>query len=330
MKTILVTGGTGFLGKHLVEELKRQEPNSRLRLFRRRASVGEPDPLTEVVLGDITLPEDVSAAVEGVEEIYHLAGLVEREPRDPTRLYRTHIEGVRNVCEAVREQEVKKAVLVSSSGTVAVSREPVKRNEDSGYTNGVTSRWPYYAGKIFAEKLVFRYAEQEQLPIVVVNPSLLLGPGDERGSSTKDTALFLDGQVMAVPRGGLSIVDVRDAAAGLILAMRLGRPGERYILAGPNWTFREWMEKTAQLARVKAPKLQLPLWLSLWCARRMRSLLPLIGKSFELDDASIEMADLFWYCDSTKARRELGFNTRDPMETLRDTIKDIRKRKPER
>ena len=330
MKTILVTGGTGFLGKHLVEELKRQEPNSRLRLFRRRASVGEPDPLTEVVLGDITLPEDVSAAVEGVEEIYHLAGRVEREPRDPTRLYRTHIEGMRNICEAVRDHKVEKAVLVSSSGTVAVSREPVKRNEDSGYTNGITSRWPYYAGKIFAEKLVFRYAEQEQLPIVVVNPSLLLGPGDERGSSTKDTALFLDGQVMAVPRGGLSIVDVRDAATGLILAMRLGRPGERYILAGPNWTFREWMEKTAQLAGVKAPKLHLPLWLSLWCARRMRSLLPLVGKSFELDDASIEMADLFWYCDSTKARRELGFKTRDPMETLGDTIKDIRKRKPER
>ena len=330
MKTILVTGGTGFLGKHLVEELKRQEPDSRLRLFRRRASVGEPDPLTEVVLGDITLPEDVSAAVEGVEEIYHLAGRVEREPRDPTRLYRTHIEGMRNICEAVREHKVNKAVLVSSSGTVAVSREPVKRNEDSGYTNGITSRWPYYAGKIFAEKLVFRYAEQEQLPIVVVNPSLLLGPGDERGSSTKDTALFLDGQVMAVPRGGLSIVDVRDAATGLILAMRLGRPGERYILAGPNLTFREWMEKTAQLAEVKAPKLHLPLWLSLWCARRMRSLLPLVGKSFELDDASIEMADLFWYCDSTKARRELGFKTRDPMETLGDTIKDIRKRKPER
>ena len=330
MKTILVTGGTGFLGKHLVEELKRQEPDSRLRLFRRRASVGEPDPSAEVVLGDITSPEDVSAAVEGVEEIYHLAGLVEREPKDPTLLYRTHIEGVRNICEAVREHEVKKAVLVSSSGTVAVSREPVKRNEDSGYTNGVTSRWPYYAGKIFAEKLAIRYFEQEQLPVVVVNPSLLLGPGDERGSSTKDTVLFLDGQVMAVPRGGLSIVDVRDAAAGLILAMRLGRPGERYILAGPNWTFREWMEKTAQLAGVKAPKLQLPLWLSLWCARRMRSLLPLVGKSFDLDDASIEMADLFWYCDSGKARRELGFKTRDPMATLRDTIEDIRKRKPER
>ena len=330
MKTILVTGGTGFLGKHLVEALKRQEPDSRLRLFRRRVSVGEPDPSAEVVLGDITSPQDVSAAAEGVEEIYHLAGVVEREPRDPTRLYRTHIEGMRNICEAVRDHKVEKAVLVSSSGTVAVSREPVKRNEDSGYTNVITSRWPYYAGKIFAEKLVFRYSQQEQLPIVVVNPSLLLGPGDERGSSTKDTALFLDGQVMAVPRGGLSLVDVRDAAAGLILAMRLGRPGERYILAGPNWTFREWMEKTAQLAGVKAPKLQLPLWLSLWCARRMRSLLPLVGKSFELDDASIEMADLFWYCDSTKARRELGFKTRDPMATLRDTIEDIRKRKPER
>ena len=124
MKTILVTGGTGFLGNHLVEQLKRQEPDSRLRLLCRRESVGDRNPQTEVVRGDITSPQDVSAAAQGVEEIYHLAGPVEREPRDPTRLYRTHIEGVRNVCEAVREHEVKKAVLVSSSGTVAVSREP--------------------------------------------------------------------------------------------------------------------------------------------------------------------------------------------------------------
>ena len=329
MKTILVTGATGFLGQHLVEELERQEPDSRLRLLCHSASVGERGPQVEVVRGDVTSPQDVSAAAEGVQEIYHLAGPVEREPKDPTRLYRTHIEGMRNICEAVREHKVGKAVLVSSSGTVAVSREPVERNEDSGYTNGITCRWPYYAGKIFAEKLVFRYAQQERLPIVVVNPSLLLGPGDERGSSTKDIALFLQGRVMAVPRGGLSIVDVRDAAAGMILAMRFGKPGERYLLAGTNWTFREWMENTARLAEVKAPKLRLPLWLSLWCARRMRSLLPWVGKSFELDDASIEMADLFWYCDSSKARSELGFKTRDPMATLRDTIDDIRQRTSE-
>ena len=123
------------------------------------------------------------------------------------------------------------------------------------------------------------------------------------------------------------------------LAVRI--PGEvtperLHVLRAADAIFREeltrsgWMEKTAQLAGAKAPKLQLPLWLSLWCARRMRSLLPLVGKPFEVDDASIEMADLFWYCDSGKARRELGFKTRDPMATLRDTIEDIRERKPER
>ena len=293
--------------------------------------MGNRDPSAEVVRGDITSPEDVSAAAEGVAEIYHLAGSVEREPKDPTLLYRTHIEGVRNVCEAVREHKVKKAVLVSSSGTVAVSRRSRQAQRRLGiYQMKSPAGGPTMPARSSPRKLAIRYFEQEQLPVVVVNPSLLLGPGDELGSSTKDIGLFLDGQVMAVPRGGLNLVDVRDAAAGLILAMQLGRAGERYILSGPNWTFREWMEKTAQLAGAKAPKLQLPLWLSLWCARRMRSLLPWVGKTFELDDTSIEMADLFWYCDSGKARRELGFTTRDPMATLRNTIEDIRKRKPER
>jgi dihydroflavonol-4-reductase len=328
MKTVLITGATGFLGTHLVALLQRDEPDAVLRLFSRGAPVLRDASRIEIKKGSVTSAEDVQQAMEGVDEVYHLAGLVDRSPAEPWALYQTHVEGTRNVCEAAKECGVKKIVAVSSSGTVAVSHDPIERNEDSGYTNDVVAEWPYYLSKIYAEKLAFWHAEHEQLPIVVVNPSLLLGPGDERGSSTGDMALFLEGQITVVPTGGLNLVDARDAAAGTIAAMKRGRVGERYLLGGVNWTFREWIDRVSVVTGLRAPSLSVPLGSALLGARVMRRVLPLFGKQFKLDDASIKMSALYWYCDSSKARRELGFTTRDPMETLRDTVEDLYERNP--
>ena len=339
MKSILVTGSTGFLGKHLVEQLKATDPSARVRVLCRGGGFaglgagsgvriefgGIAQAETEVVQGDVTSRPDVERATAGVTEVYHLAGVVSRDAGKKELLYRTHIEGTRNVCEAASKFGVEKVVVVSSSGTIAVSRDAVAHDEASGYKHELVGEWPYYLSKLFAEKLALDY-QKKGLPVVVASPSLLLGPGDDRNSSTRDVALFLDGQIRAVPSGGLNFVDARDAAAGLIAAMRLGRPGERYLLGGPNWSFREFIANLSRVSGVRAPKLQLSLRTSLASARLLRRLMPLAGRSFELDDTSIRMSALYWYCDTKKAERELGFKTRDPMETLRDTVEDLRRR----
>jgi dihydroflavonol-4-reductase len=329
MKTILITGATGFLGTHLVEQLREAEPEARLRLMSRRAGTTDGSDQIEAIAGDITNAADVDAAVQGVEEIYHLAGTVERAPTNSWHLYDVHVEGTRYVCESARRHGVKRIVLASSSGTVAVGRDPVERTEESGYATDVVSRWPYYLSKIYAEKLVQWHCEHHNLPVVIVNPSLLLGPGDTRESSTKDIRLYLEGQIQAVPTGGLNLVDARDAAAGARAAMRKGRVGERYLLGGPNWTFREWMSHVEDLSGVRGPFLSPSLGAALLLAGIARKVLPLVGGAFKLDDESIRMSALYWYCDSAKARDELGFVTRDPMETLRDTIDDLRRRNSE-
>jgi len=347
MKSILITGATGFLGKHLVEQLKAAEPDSCLRILCRGASPwdvarsprsgpalgdheGRPyqNLQLEVTRGDIITRDDVIRAAEGVTEIYHLAGVVSRNPRKKWLQYQTHVEGTRNVCEAARKHGVQKVVHVSSSGTIAVSKGPTVHDENSGYKHEIVGGWPYYLSKMFAEKLALAYHGQHQVPVVVVNPSLLLGPGDDRHSSTYDVSLFLRGQILAVPLGGLNFLDARDAAQGLLAAMRNGRPGDRYLLGGVNWSFREFLDCLSKVSGVRAPRLQPSLGLSLASAHLLRRLMPLVGKSFPLDDESIKMSALFWYCDSTKARKELGFQTRDPAETLRDTVNYIRYRRP--
>jgi dihydroflavonol-4-reductase len=322
-KTVLITGATGFLGKHLVEYLKSRKNSTRLRLLCRGLSPWEQDPEVEVVHGNIVNRQQVELAAEGVSQIYHLAGVVSRDSKDQDLLYETHIEGTRNVCEAALKHQVKKVVVVSSSGTIAVGATPEVHDETSGYKNEVVAEWPYYLSKIFAEKLALDYQARTGLNVVVVNPSLLLGIGDDRNSSTRDVALFLLGEIKAIPKGGLNFVDVRDVAHGLTLAMRWGKAGERYLMGNVNWTFRQLIEKVAEISGKKPPTMEPPVEVSLWGARALRVIYPLLGKKAELDDASVKMSACYWYCDSTKARTKLKFETRDPIDTLRDTVEDV-------
>ena len=322
-RVILVTGATGFLGKHLVELLKPQKRSPRLRVFCRGLSPWEQDKKVQVLHGDIANRQQVEDAVKGVSQIYHLAGVVSRDAKDQDLLYETHIEGTRNICEAALKHKVKKVVVVSSSGTIAVGTNPTVYDETSGYKNEVVAEWPYYLSKIFAEKLALDYQARTGLNVVVANPSLLLGIGDDRNSSTRDVALFLQGEIKAIPKGGLNFVDVRDVAQGLTLAMDKGKPGERYLMGNVNWTFRQLIEKVAEISGKTPPTMEPSIEVSLWGARAMRVIYPLLGKKVELDDASVKMSACYWYCDSTKARNELGFQTRDPEETLTETVEDV-------
>ncbi len=324
MHTVLVTGATGFLGKHLIQLLLDSDSGLRVRAFSRSPFQADGNGRVDSVRGDITVADDVASALDGVDEVYHLAGVVDRSPSDHWLPYRTHVDGTRNLCEAMRSAGPRRCVVVSSSGTVAVSREPVVHTEDSGYKQSVVQEWPYYLSKIYQEKQALWYCEHRNLPIVVVNPSLLLGSGDERLSSTNDVRLFLKGQIKLIPTGGLNLVDVRDAAAGLIGAMRKGEVGERYLLGGENLTFRQWIAHTAHLADVTPPRFQLPERMARYGASALRLLYPMAGKQFELDDASIRMSSLFWYCNSAKARKDLGFTSRPADDTLRETITYLR------
>ncbi len=321
---VLVTGGTGFLGEHLVEELL-QLGSYELQTFARSSSPGLHKLGVSQLRGSISEGPELEAALEGCEGVFHLAGIVSRDPADSQRMMRTHVDGTRRLIEAAARQGVRRVVVASTSGTVAVSANEAIHDEGSGYATEVVAGWPYYCSKIYQEKLAFQLGEELDIEVVVVNPSLLLGPGDRRLSSTSDVLKFLRKEIPVIPRGGMNFVDARDAAKATAAAMVKGRPGERYLLGGPNWTFEEFLGRLGRAADVPGPRFRLPAKWQTFGAGLMEEVYRASGKEPPVDKASAEMSQHFWWIDSTKAERELGFECREPGLTLVETVSYLRR-----
>jgi len=324
----LVTGGTGFLGAHLVAELV--AAGHRVRVLGRGGAAELAELGVEVVVGDVVRDPDgappLERALDGVDRIFHLAGFVSRDVDDSQRMMRVHVDGTRRLFDAAAKAGVRRVVLASTSGTIAVSKDPEPLDEKAPYPLELVGGWAYYLSKIYQEKLAFQLAAKHRFELVVVNPSLLLGPGDGRGSSTGDVKKFLLRELPIVPPGGVNFVDARDAATATVAAMDRGRPGERYLLGGPNWTFAEFFGRLERSSKVKAPRLKIPDSLARGATTVLSTLWKALDKPAPVDRVSVEMSQVYWYCDSQKAERELGFVARDPGETLADTIRDLRTR----
>jgi len=339
MSRVLVTGATGFLGLHLVPLLVSRGHEV---VALARGDAKEVEALgASVKRGHVLDGPSVRAAAERCEGVFHLAGKVSRKPQDAEELYRVHVDGTKTTLDASRAAGVRRAVIASTSGVVCVSEDPDEaRDEKADAPMSLLARWPYYRSKLYAERAAF---DRSGLPIggdpqtpaggptfevVSVNPTLLLGPGDLRESSTGDVVRFLEGRVPFVPGGGISFVDVRDAAEAMVLAWERGRAGERYLVSAQNLTIEAFLGRLSRISGHPAPRLKTPR--SLLLARAGASLFERLGKHLpidaQLDRISAEMSQCFWYVDARKARSELGWAPRDPNETLADTVDDLRLR----
>ena len=322
----LVTGGTGFLGTHLLRLLAGEgEATKGVRVLAHSAAPAWLRALgVELVEGSVTSPEEVKRALDGVTEVYHLAGLVSHLPADAHKMYAVHVDGTRVLCEAAARAGVRRIVMASTSGTIAVSRRADDLGDEEAPTPiDLVARWPYYASKYYQEEAA-RRACGDKVELVTLNPSLLLGPGDDRLSSTRPVLQFLARDIALMPAGGLNVVDARDVAALMPVAMARGTAGARYLVGAVNWTFAELFGRLERLTKIPAPKLKLTGDLPFLASRAQAALYRKLGRKVPVPPQSVEMAQYFWYFDSGKASRELGFAPRDPADTLRDTVNYIR------
>src|ERR1700730_2809371 len=322
--TTLITGGTGFLGAHLVRQLVESGAKD-IRVM----ATSIPEWLTglgvDTMEGSVTVADDLARAVEGVTEIYHLAGKVSREKDEAREMYKLHVDGTRLLCDAARKAGVKTIVLASSSGTIAVTEKgDVVPDERYPPPLDIIARWPYYASKAYQEMAALERFNGKGLRLVIMNPSLLLGPGDDRLSSTKVVLDFMARKITAVPNGGLNFVDVRDTAKAFRVAMQKGRNGQRYLLGAVNWTFVKLFDRLQRLTKVQSPRLAFPSKFAITGAHVIDSLFRQWNFTSPIEAETVEMAEYFWYFNNAKACRELAFTPRDPGDTLNDTVRYVR------
>jgi dihydroflavonol-4-reductase len=311
------------LGSHLVHTL-RAKGHEVAAFSRGGGQVGD------VTVGrlDVLDADAVEASARGVDGAFLCTGMVSRSKDDAEQLHRLHVLGTRAALAGLKRAGVRRTVLASTSGTIAVGTDPKRIYDESDEAPlDLIASWPYYRTKLFAEREALE-ASEDGFEVVIVNPSLLLGPGDLRESSTGDVRRFMERSIPAVPCGGYAFVDARDAALGMWLAFERGKPGERYILNGKNLTLRAFFERLSRLTGIRAPWLSMPknrelaMQMNQWFEKAVRA----IGGQPPVDEESVEMAQYYWYCDSAKAERELGWVARDPGETLRDTVYDLMER----
>ena len=327
-RSVLVTGATGFLGKAIVPRLV--AAGHRVRMLGR--STPGPDLLEqgEFVQADLGDRGAVKRALAGVDVLYHLAGMVSFDPTEGPAMYRLHVAGTRGLLEEVRARGgLQRMVLASTSGTTAVSRTERTATEEDLPPVEIVGRWPYYLSKIYEEKLVLEFAGKHFLPVVVLNPSLFLGPGDERLSSTWTVMKFLQRDLPAMPNGGISFVDVRDAADTFVAALDRGELGGKHLM-GVNMSMSEFFGRLQRISGVPAPRLRLPSKVNVAGAKLLEKLAEARGREPALDAASVDIAEHWFWVDSRKAERELGSAPRDPQETLQDTVLDLLSRMPEK
>ncbi len=276
-------------------------------------------------------PKKFTKFLEGCDLLFHLAGMVSRKPEEGAEMMRLHVEGTRNILKAAAETGIPRVILVSTSGVVGISKNTKPASDNSPYAMELALRWPYYASKIFQEKLAKSWAEEHDRELIAIRPSLALGPGDRDLSSTQDIFNLMKGRVAAIPHGGLSFVDVRDISNACLAASELSSRElqkehfRSYLLGAANMNFRQFTSEVAKLSGASAPRFS-PSPKIQQIGAHLFSLTGSVGRKWiELDATSVEMANFFWYIDSSRAKRELNWKPRPIEETLGDTIHYLQK-----
>lgn len=305
--TTLVTGASGFLGSHVARLLAERgervrvllRPTSQTRLLEGLA--------VERVSGDLRDPSSLGNALAGVNTVYHVAADYRLWARDPREIYESNIQGTRNLLDAARRAEVGKFVYTSTVGTIAVSRDGAL--PDEGTITSVEEMIGDYKRSKWLAELEARQAAAAGLPVVIVNPTTPVGPGDAKPTPTGRIIVdFLNGRMPAYVDTGLNFVPVEDAATGHLLAAERGRIGERYILGGQNLTLKQALQILSQVSGRPAPRMRVPHVLALGAAYADAALSRLVGREPHIPLEGVRMARHSMFVSTEKARTELGFS----------------------
>jgi dihydroflavonol-4-reductase len=320
----LVIGGNGYLGSHVVRALVEDGEDVRVMVRSGANTIGIDDLEVQRFVGDIWDDDVLRAAMTGADVVYYCVVDTRGWLRDPSPLFRTNVDGTRNVLDIATEPEIasglKKFVFTSSYATVGRRRGRVATEDDVISERGLT---PYVRSRVQAEKLVLEYARERGLPAVAMCVSTTYGGKDwGRTPHGEIIAGAAFGKLPFVMSGiELEAVGVNDAARALIKAAALGRVGERYLISEKMISNAEVARIAAEAAGVPAPARSIPLPLTYLLATMGTVKGKLKGTDEKLSLASLRLMRAEAPVDCSKARRELGWEPTPVENSIREAAR---------
>jgi dihydroflavonol-4-reductase len=311
---VFVTGGNGFIGSVVVRRLVASGHRATC-LLRPTSNLDRLSGLVfERAIGDVQDIASVRAAMAGCDCTVHLAAPGGWSNDEPTLLRRVIEGGTRNVLHAASERVDHRVVVVSSTAAINASDAPHVFDERAEFTVSDPAL-QYALAKHWAE-FHAQVAYERGVPVVIVNPAEVYGPGDTALVTAGNLIDFATSTPVLVCHGGTSVVHVDDVASGIIAALHRGRPGERYILGGENLTIRQLAQLCLDLLGRRALVVTVPNALARFASRlavRHRVSLP-------FNPHVVPYATRYWFVDNGKARRELGVPFRNARDTIESTL----------
>ena len=303
---ILITGANGFLGRHLVAELRRRGQPVRALL-----RPGTPTPFDAADAGityqfaDITALAQVVGAAEGCAAIIHAAALASVNPARNPATWATNVIGTEAILREAQRAGVGRLVYVGTANVFGFGPKNNPGTETCPYA-GRRYGLDYMDSKRAATDLVLRAVAHEQLPAVLVHPTFMLGPDDAKPTSNALLLELYHGRLPGYPPGGKNYVHVRDVATATINALTMGRVGESYILGHENLSYREAFARLARVLGVASPRWPIPAGLAVTYGRFSEALGNWRGRPGQLNAAMAAVANDGHYFTAQKARAELA------------------------
>jgi dihydroflavonol-4-reductase len=316
----LVTGATGFVGAAVARVLLHDGWQVRV-LARPQSDRSNLRALAlEVSVGDLTDGQSLDRALRGCGVLFHVAADYRLGVRNPEQLYRTNVEGTRQVLAAAARAGVQRIVYTSSVATLGIPKDGSPGDERTPVT--IADMIGHYKrSKFLAEAVVLEMAAQG-LPVVIVNPSTPIGPGDIKPTPTGQTILdAARGRMPAYVDTGLNVVHVDDVAAGHLMAFHRGQVGEKYVLGGQDMTLKQILEEVARLVNRKPPRVRLPHSAVMPLAYLADGFTRVFGGSSRITVEGVRMSRKLMFFSSAKAQRELGYSARPPTIALADAVR---------